>query len=348
MAKAVITFLALSSACAASHSPSKTTPVKIPAGSVYPDTIKHPLPEDLSGFKQPASLLNDLKTITTGTLEERLNALVVKSKRDQVFVKGGTFLMGDFGPVYEEDRLHYVGLDASPLHKVTLDSYSISKYKVTYTEFDLYMEANGLPKIQQNLPSGFATMRNRIDTPAGVTWEQAKAYCQWLGTISKLPFDLPTEAQWEYAARNRGKFVLFGTDNGLLELNKNSPSYVLAATILGHKYVSTLPIGLFPPSPIGIYDLTPNSFDWVQDWYEDDYYANSVNAKNPKGPDTGFLKTLRGDDFERNYEGRVTQRSFAPPDNSTYTLPEPDGRSFSGGLARYGFRCGVQSTKRVQ
>lgn len=348
MAKAVITFLALSSACAASHSPSKTTPVKIPAGSVYPDTIKHPLPEDLSGFKQPASLLNDLKTITTGTLEERLNALVVKSKRDQVFVKGGTFLMGDFGPVYEEDRLHYVGLDASPLHKVTLDSYSISKYKVTYTEFDLYTEANGLPKIQQNLPSGFATMRNRIDTPAGVTWEQAKAYCQWLGTISKLPFDLPTEAQWEYAARNRGKFVLFGTNNGLLELNKNSPSDRFAARINDDNAPHAFPIALFPPSPLGIYDLTPNSFDWVEDWYAIDYYEQYSGERNPVGPTTGIFKVERGGDFGRSFEGRVTSREFNPPDESKIELPQPDGRIFQGGRTSDGFRCGAQSTKRVQ
>jgi formylglycine-generating enzyme required for sulfatase activity len=93
------------------------------------------MPEDLSRLKQPDTLVADLKAIQEGSLEDRFRALADKSLRDPVFVEGGTFPMGDFGRLQSEEGLPWDGnSDSSPLHEVTLDGYSISKYKVTLAE----------------------------------------------------------------------------------------------------------------------------------------------------------------------------------------------------------------------
>src|SRR5512139_774298 len=160
----------------------------------------------------------------TSDIEARIAALVQKTKRNLVFVKGGSFKMGDFGRLRSPEKLPYTGqAEASPLHEVELDSFSIGRYKVTYEDFDVYTDASGLPRIGTAIID--ARYRSQPNVPAGVRWTEAKAYCAWLGTQTHLAFDLPTEAQWEYAARNRGKWVLWATDNGLYDEGRNAASY---------------------------------------------------------------------------------------------------------------------------
>lgn len=203
----------------------------VPIGGVYPDVTKHPIPDDLSQFQQPESLIADMKAITTGSLEQRLEALKIKARHDFVFVKGGAFLMGDFGPRQSKKGLPWTAeTDDNPLHKVYLDSYSISKYKVTQAELNLYTQAHGLPRIEGPLRPKPKSLRT-WSLYAMADWETAQAYCEWLGHLLGLPGSLPTEAQWEYAARNRGQFILFATSNGKLELNRNVPTSDLAAQL---------------------------------------------------------------------------------------------------------------------
>lgn len=121
--------LVAATATAASNTP--------PEDGIYPDVVKHPVPSDISSFKQPDSLVADMQAIQTGTLQQRLEALKAKVLRDQVFVKGGTFQMGDFGRLQSKEKLPWDNnANSSPLHKVTLTSYSISKYLVTKAESD--------------------------------------------------------------------------------------------------------------------------------------------------------------------------------------------------------------------
>ncbi len=125
-------------------------------------------------------------------------------KGNFVFVEGGTFVMGKRGIP-----------QASSVHEVTLDSYSISKYETTFKDFDLYTTTNGLdsiaPRWRKNEGMGpdFGA--------AFMTWFAARDYCIWLGKQLQLPIDLPTEAQWEYAARSRGLDVQHATNSGLIE-----------------------------------------------------------------------------------------------------------------------------------
>lgn len=136
------------------------------------------------------------KTELTVPLDMRIQALLTKVKRSLRPLKGGTFEMGDWG---NEDGVPYdFEATSRPLHKVTLDGFSMMAYKVTFDDFDVFTDAIGNERI---------TMREREiaqrapNRPAGVSWYGAKAYCGWLAKMTKLPFDLPTEAQWEYAAR---------------------------------------------------------------------------------------------------------------------------------------------------
>ena len=94
----------------------------------------------------------------------------------------------------------------------------------------------------------------------GVTWDESRNYCQWLGELIGYPMDLPTEAQWEYAARSRGKAVAYATDNGEFEPGRN----IRDATKIWHP----MPVGSWPPNPLGLYDMTGNVDEWTVDaWH---------------------------------------------------------------------------------
>lgn len=271
------------------------------ANGIYPDVKKYPVPADVSRFKQPASLVKAMKAIQTGTLEQRLEALKAKALDDLVFVKGGTFLMGDFGPLQSKEHLPWDNnANSRPLHTVTLTGYSISKYKVTRAEADLYAEANDIEQLDATTKSSGRAIRRKTSLPSSpisATWSQAKAYCSWLGKLTGKPFSLPTEAQWEYAARSRGEFILYATGNGKYEPNRNSPTSDLTKQFSNPWHNMRLPIaspvGLFPANNLGMHGMTGNNYEWVGDWYASDYYTHSQGANNPRGPSTGTDKIVR-------------------------------------------------------
>lgn len=220
----------------------------------------------------------------TQSLKNRIQALLVKAKKSLRPLKAGTFDMGDWGgPTglpYDMDSY------SKPLHKVTLDGFSMMAYKVTYEDFDVFTDATGNARI--SMDEGVVRDRG-LRRPAGVSWYGAKAYCAWLGTLTKLPFDLPTEAQWEYAARSGGKRVLFATDTGKIQRSKNYPKN----WEYGEKETSISDVGNFPPNPAGLYGMSEITQEWVNDWFDKDYYKNS-SPNNPGGPKTGNEKVQRG------------------------------------------------------
>ena len=253
---------------------------------IYPDVKEYPVPADVSTFKQPASLVKAMKAIQTGTLEQRLEALKAKVLDDLVFVKGGTFLMGDFGPLQSKEHLPWDNKsNSSPLHKVTLTSYSISKYLVTKAEADLYSEANNLPQVGGQVRD--------VISPGGAiggTWPQANGYCHWLAKLTGKPFSLPTEAQWEYAARGRGNFIVYPTNNGKIVYNRNTLTYAMGKTL--SKNGKAPSIAITPPTQIKLYDMAGNG-QWTLDWYAPDYYMQQIDVTDPSGPENGKEKVLR-------------------------------------------------------
>ncbi len=252
---------------------------------------------------------------TSPELQQKIQQLVEKTKKNMIFVEGGSYLMGDFGLVTPElektvpdsmaiknpkgntekpDHLPFSpGNDNKALHKVTLSSFNMSAYKTTLEEFNVFTEATGQPKSYYN---ELFTLEIAHEIATGMDWQQAKDYCQWLGQQVGTPMDLPTEAQWEYVARNKGQYTVFATDTGKVEPEKNlwklsqydnyrhlnNPDSVLEIPVLGKT----------PPNPLGFYDLVTNNYEWMNDWYDKDYYKHSP-IDNPKGPKTGTEKVLR-------------------------------------------------------
>jgi sulfatase modifying factor 1 len=271
-------------------------------------------------------------------LEARLTALGAKVKSSLRPLKGGTFEMGDWGT---ESGQHY-DPDAwsRPLHKVTLDGFSMMAYKVTYEDFDVFTDATNNERINMDEISIEDRAPKR---PAGVSWYGAKAYCQWLVKITKLRFDLPTEAQWEYAARSGGKRVLFATDNGKIERPRNFPKEWTDEV----KEPPLPDVGSYPSNPVGLFGMSENTGEWVNDWFSEDYYKISP-VKNPYGPAKGTKKVKRGSvGGQAEIAAMVFMRGAAIPQPQMPTYPnglDYEKRvmvSFSGfsGYRTSNFRC---------
>lgn len=247
----------------------------------------------------------------------KVQAVIAKSKANFAIVDGGEFQMGDFGEAYADDKLPLTrGDDNKPLHKVKLSNFLISKYKVTYGDYDTYALANNLPLASTGEKSNLSNKKFRklpkSDLfPAPVLWEDARAYCKWLGGQLGQAMDLPTEAQWEYAARARGQFFIYATDNGRYDKGRNNPTEDDVEKMSGD-IDAPISVGLYPPNPLGLFDMGKNGREWVKDWYSADYYAHSP-VQDPQGPEIGTKKVVRSNgNFER-YPAMTMERQSRMP-----------------------------------
>jgi sulfatase modifying factor 1 len=266
-----------------------------------------------------------------------LQNLIRQVKNNLVFVQGGEFLMGDFGREYGPEKIQLdTEKDSKPLHKVTLSSYSISKFKTTNQEYQLYLKLNNysLRKASNPLAQERMDALNTLpDTPAHMDWYDAEKYCAWLGKVSGLPFALPTEAQWEYAARSRGQYFIVGTNSGVLEMDGIQRGINISGTLdrkefarekgLRSEIDTAMPVDRYPPNPLGIYDMAGNGYDWINDWYDPDYYKNSP-AIDPQGPEKpeykdyegNYTKVMRGARTSGPFKGLTVARFKRSPDTS--------------------------------
>ena len=272
------------------------------------------------GAKTPSEAVSAAPATADAKGNPKLQALLDKTLKNLRFVEGGTFQMGDFGPLHSPDKLYYSSNpNNKPLHKVTLDSFSMSAYKTTYADYEAYSELVGKKNVEQD---ELAKRYRRPDVAIGLKWQDARDYCQWLGKQLNVPMDLPTEAQWEYAARNRGQFFLFATDNGKVEPGRNVWEYEQRKEYIRKQDLRfpgpSLQLGMFPPTPLGLYDMMTDGFEWTLDWYDPNYYASSPE-KNPPGPEKGTEKVLRstrsrdGDGLSYG-DGMTIARSHREPD----------------------------------
>lgn len=281
------------------------------------DLDKLPVPQ------QSKELADALAELDRGSIEERVAKLRQKAVVDLIFVKGGTFVMGDFTPLLKIpgiNRMTY-NEDDKHLHKVTLSDFYISRYKATYAELNVFTDATGRPRLAKDEPD-----EERFPTvPAGAYWQTARDYCQWLGSVTGHKFDLPTEAQWEYAARSRGQFFMIPTDDGTIEYGRNVPYGAQVDRLKKGTWNSRYPIGLFPTNPLGLYDMQYNGEEWVLDWYAEDAYQKSA-LRNPKGPEAGERKVMRGWGYGNSLKIGVAtwRRHFDPVGKDGDERPFPD------------------------
>ncbi|RMJ05603.1 Serine/threonine-protein kinase pkn1 [Marinobacter litoralis] len=240
----------------------------------------------------------------SGCGEDGLVSSALEQATDnQVFVKGGEFVLGDIG---KPDGSPYVTLTdySRPAVKIRIDSYSISRYETTWGEMAVYYEELNRHHLYEEeftlkkylLVSDDPLSPNYYRKPARVpNYGEAEGYCAWLAERTGLPFALPTEAQWEYAARSRGREVPYATDTGDVERDPYlrrpkeyvDPSIPPSGNALMHSSLKfeRRPVGSYPPNPLGLYDMTGNVAEWTQDWFQEDYYRYAP-YDNPRGPDS--------------------------------------------------------------
>ncbi|MGP4846243.1 formylglycine-generating enzyme family protein [Marinobacter sp. 1Y8] len=233
--------------------------------------------------------------------------MVDAAKENLIFVEGGSFIMGDIG---DSDGHPYdpASDNNKPPIQVTLDSFSISRYETTWKQFLTYLNDSGKSS-EYTVESGYSGANvlpmssnddplspNFHSKPArSPNFQEAQGYCDWLAEKSGLPFALPTEAQWEYAARSRGKNTPYATRSGTIEIDpylRRPAQYVDPSTppsgntlIHSSSKVERRPVGTYAPNSIGLYDMTGNVSEWTQDWYQPDFYQIS-SKENPSGPDS--------------------------------------------------------------
>jgi formylglycine-generating enzyme required for sulfatase activity len=207
-------------------------------------------------------------------------------------VPGGSFVMGHNGGPDDE----------KPERTVTLKPYEIDRYEVTVGEFRAFLLRTGYKTTAETGGKpGDQSWRNdfsagRLDHPVRfVSWNDADKYCHAIGKR------LPSEAEWEYAARGGDK-----------RLYPWGPAFDPARVVPG----DTQRVGRIGAnvSPLGAYDMAGNVWEFVQDWYRPDYYGQPNNSDNPRGPDQGDQRVIRGGSYSNAQdELRVTRRIKIDP-----------------------------------
>jgi formylglycine-generating enzyme required for sulfatase activity len=241
---------------------------------------------------------------------------------DYVFVPAGAFKMGDGSKE---------GLPREkPEHVVDVDAFYISKFEITNREWRRFRDDAGYddPKYWPNgrvvprdqVPYWTQTNNHGGGTPdsddypvIGINWDAATAYCAWLSAKTGKRYRLPTEAEWEKAARGTdARRYSFGES-----IDRKQANYVGAQA-----YDTVMPVGSFSgsPSPYGAFDMSGNVLEWCQDWYDRDYYSVSPR-KNPKGPASGAYRVVRGGSFfVEAFDLRTSARSMAWPSFQAYRM----------------------------
>jgi formylglycine-generating enzyme required for sulfatase activity len=159
-----------------------------------------------------------------------------------------------------------------------------------------------------------------------------------------LPFDLPTEAQWEYVARSRGQFFVWATDNGNIDYGRNVPAAGQIELLNSSKARGPYPVGLFPANSLGLFDASHDGEEWVNDWYDENYYKASPK-EDPQGPSTGTMKVARGWPVGDSLMPNTMYRRQRPLTNPSRHLPNVG--MLPGVYTSQGFRCSLQQSKRM-
>jgi formylglycine-generating enzyme len=259
------------------------------------------------------------------TLKTTSSVSTLPYEPDMVFVHGGSFQMGS-------DEGHS---DEKPVHSVILSSFSIGKYEITLEQFKAFIDDvtyktdadklgwsnthNGSSWDKKNGVNwrhdvgGNIRSQSEYNHPViHVSWNDAVAYSQWLSRKTGKNYRLPTEAEWEFAARGGN--------------NSNSSKYSGSNTIENVAWYgsnsgnNTHFIATKQANDLDIYDMNGNVWEWCSDWYDGSYYKKSL-PQNPKGASSGSSRVLRGGSWsDRDTGCRVADRYDNEPVTRSYNL----------------------------
>jgi formylglycine-generating enzyme required for sulfatase activity len=243
-------------------------------------------------------------------------------------IPAGEFLMG------AEDGEE----DERPAHRAYLDEFYIGTHPVTNAEYAQFIKETGHPSpairsiplmvsgpVEEEFRSIASAYMWTNGTPPGgrdqhpvtlVGFDDAAAYCGWLAGKSGKPVRLPTEAEWERAARGglEAKKYPWGDS-----LDPAHAHYLPHAGLKSER--GTARVGLYPPNGFNLQDMAGNVWEWVTDWYASNYYSRAQYL-NPQGPDTGLMRIVRGGAWV-NADGRYLRCAYrhkVPPDSYAYSI----------------------------
>ena len=253
-----------------------------------------------------------------------------------ILIPAGVFQRGGKEEEVAEapDRNFLTYVAERPVSDITLNAFYIDKYEVTNAQYREFLDDAGMtntrwdhtdqPEQVHHGPRHITDDQKGDDQPAaGINWYDAYAYCAWADKR------LPTEAEWEYAARG-GTYRKYPWGehppyhDGVYFANFR-PEHNADAD--GHKV--TAPVGTYPDgvSPFGVMDMAGNAEEWVHDWYDHSYYQSSKNSSNPTGPAAGVQRVIKGGSYGTpRWEVRIAQRFKGKPHNKG---------------PRIGFRCAL-------
>jgi formylglycine-generating enzyme required for sulfatase activity len=214
---------------------------------------------------------------------------MVRSDSTTVSIAGGWFLMGS------EDGAE----NERPIHRVWVDPFALGRFQVTNAEYATFLKASGHPEPPCWTDPALSDPNQPV---VAVTWNDAASYCGWLGRVTDRRYRLPTEAEWEFAARGGAEGRRYPWGDAELDRHRR-----------GGPAAGPDPVGRSTPNAYGLYDMCENVHEWCSDWFAADYYARSP-ARNPGGPQSGSRRVSRGGSWRHQIRfSRCAARSSIPP-----------------------------------
>ena len=228
--------------------------------------------------------------------------------------------------------------DERPVHRVYVSEFFVGRFPVTNDEYSRFLRATGyLPPSIRSLPLVAADGRDEMfremaapyvwdngQPPVGrgthpvvlVRYEDAVAYCDWHSSAVGRITRLPTEAEWEKAARGGVEGFRYPWGN---DIDQSRGNYLASAA--DKRQRGTRSTGTYQPNAFGLYDVIGNVWEWVSDWYDADYYSRS-DTRDPTGPSVGQMRVVRGGSWVNDEVSmlRCAYRHKVPPDTYAYSI----------------------------
>jgi formylglycine-generating enzyme len=209
-----------------------------------------------------------------------------------IAIPEGSFLMGsDFGHDCER-----------PVHRLWINAFALATTQVTNAEYELFLHSTHSAPPPNWADANFSQPQHPV---VAVSWFQAIQYCEWLASQTGRPYRLPTEAEWERAARGglEQKQFSWGDDPP-----QTLPDYAT------RWQTGPEPVARYTPNGFGLYNIGDNVHEWCSDWYDPNYYTNSPE-RNPRGPANGQRRASRGGSWRHQVKvARCSARSSIPPE----------------------------------